>query len=149
MTRVPMGSYSRTYFSIEVIKTPQRHPNIRKPFYILTIPKVKLNLALKMIRTPKRFSKLSIMVRSKMPSSIKNCNMYKPVHRLAKQVSVLVFTWRGSLLKDTSGQTLLSSLLPHYHADFNADLVLAFGVLIGQVVFVTISTFAYNFSTFV
>ena len=95
MTWVPIGSYSRTYFSIEVIKTPQRHPNIRKAFYILTIPKVKLNLALKMIRTPKRFSKLSIMVRSKMSSSIKNCTMYKPVHRLAKQVSVLVFTWRG------------------------------------------------------
>ena len=88
-------------------------------------------------------------VRSKIPSSIKNPTMYKPIHRLVKQVSVLVSTRRGSLLKGTSGQTLVSSLLPHYYVDFIADLVLVFAVIIRQTVFVTMSTFAYNFGTFV
>ena len=43
---------------MEIIKTPQRHPNIRKPSGILTIHKAKLNLALKMISIPKSFRKL-------------------------------------------------------------------------------------------
>ena len=88
-------------------------------------------------------------VRSKIPSSIKNRTMYKPVHRLVKQVNILVSTRRGSLLKGPSGQTLVSSLLPHYYIDFIADLVLAFGVIIRQVVFITMYTFAYNFGTFI
>ena len=29
----PTGSHFRTYFSMEIIKTPQRHSNIRKPLY--------------------------------------------------------------------------------------------------------------------
>ena len=70
--------------------------------------------------------------------------MYKPVHRLVKQVNILVSTWCGSLLKGTYGQTLVSPLLPYYYINFMADLVLVFGVIIRQVVFVTMSTFAYN-----
>ena len=53
MTRAPTGSYLRIYFSMEVIKIPQRHPNLRKPLDILTIPKAKLNSALKMKGTEK------------------------------------------------------------------------------------------------
>ena len=87
--------------------------------------------------------------RSKTPSSIKSCTMYKPVHRLVKQVNVLVYTWRGPLLKGTSGQTLASLLLPHYYIDFIANLVLVFGIVIRQVAFVTMTTYAYNFGTFV
>ena len=36
-----------------------------------------------------------------------------------------------------------------YYIDFIADLILVFGVIIRQVVFVTMSTFACNFGTFV
>ena len=61
MTQVPTGILLQTYFSMEIIKTPQRHPNIQKLLYFLTIPKAKLNLALKMIRTPKSFCKLRLM----------------------------------------------------------------------------------------
>ena len=84
-------------------------------------------------------------VRSKIPSNIKNHTMYKPVHRLVKQVNILVSTWCGSLLKGTFRQTLVSPLLPRHYIDFIADLVLVFGVIIRQVVLVTVSTFAYNF----
>ena len=58
MTQVPTGSYLRTYFSMEIIKTSQRHPCIQKPLYILTIPTSKINLALKMTMTPTSFRKL-------------------------------------------------------------------------------------------
>ena len=44
--------------------------------------------------------------------------MYKPAHLFAKQVTVLVSTRRGFLLKGTSGQASVSSLLPHYQVDF-------------------------------
>ena len=56
--------------------------------------------------------------------------MYKPVHRLAKQVNVLVSTRRWLLLTGTSGQKTASSLLPHYSVDFIVQLVLVFGVII-------------------
>ena len=58
MTQVPTGSHLRTYFSIETMRTSQRHPNIRKPLCILTIPKSKTNLALRMTMTPKNLRKL-------------------------------------------------------------------------------------------
>ena len=70
MTQVPTGSHLRTYFSIEIMRTSQRHPNIWKPLCILTIPKSKTNLALKMTMTPKNLRKPSLTVRSKIPSSI-------------------------------------------------------------------------------
>ena len=54
----------------------------------------------------------------------------------------MVSTWRESLLKGTSGQASLLSLLPHYYVDFIADLVLVFGVITRQVVFDAMSTFA-------
>ena len=75
--------------------------------------------------------------------------MFKPVHRLEKRVNRLVSTRCESLLKSTSGQTIVSSLLPHYSVDFIVDLVLLFRFIIHKVVFVTMSTFAYNFGTFV
>ena len=111
-----------------------------KPLYILAIHKARLDLALKMIRTPSSFRKVR-HGSPKIPSSIKNCTMYKLVHRLVKQVSVLVSTGRGSLLKGTSRQTLVSLLHSHYFVDFIVDLVLVFGVIIRQVVFVTMPTF--------
>ena len=74
--------------------------------------------------------------------------MYKSAHWLVRQVNVLVSTRRGSLLKGASGQTSVLPLFPHYEADFIADLVLVFGVIICKVVFYTIPTFAYNFGTF-
>ena len=80
----------------------------------------------------------------KIPFSIKNCTMYKAAHHLVNQFNVLVSTQRGSLPKVTSGQALLTSLLPHYFLDFIVVLLLVFGVIICQVVFVTMSTFAYN-----
>ena len=64
--------------------------------------------------------------------------MYKPVHCPAKQDN-----------KSTSRQTLVLPLLSHYYVDLIADLVLVLGVIIRQVVFVTMSTFAYNFGTLV
>ena len=54
---VPTGSHSRTYFRIEIMTTSQRHPNIRKPLCVLTIPKSKTNLVLKMTMTPKNLHK--------------------------------------------------------------------------------------------
>ena len=109
MPQVPYGSHLRTYFSTEIMKTSQRHPNIRKPLCILTIPKSKTNSALKMTMTPKSFRKPRL-------SSIKSCNMYKPTHWLARQVNVLVSTRRWSLLKGASRKTSVSSLFPHYQA---------------------------------
>ena len=47
----PTRSHWQTYFSIEIITTPQKYVIISKPLYILTIAKAKLNLALKMIKT--------------------------------------------------------------------------------------------------
>ena len=41
MTQALTGTHLRTYFSIEIMKTSQRHPNIRKPFCILTNPSPK------------------------------------------------------------------------------------------------------------
>ena len=84
-------------------------------------------------------------VRSKTLSSIKNRTMYKPVHRLLNQVNVLVSTRRGFLLKSACGQTLLT----YYYVDFIVDLMLVFRVIICQFVFVSMSTFAYNFGTYV
>ena len=75
--------------------------------------------------------------------------MYTPVHPLVKEVDLLVFARRGSSLKSTTGQTLVSSLLPQYYVDFIANLVLVFGVITRQVIFVTMSTFAYNIGTFI
>ena len=57
MTQVPTGNHLKTYFSIEIMRTSQRHPNIRKPLCILTIPKSKTNLALKMTMKPKSLYK--------------------------------------------------------------------------------------------
>ena len=53
----PEGESMRTYFSMEIMKTSQRHPNIGKSLGILTIPKSKINLALKMTMTTKSFRK--------------------------------------------------------------------------------------------
>ena len=149
MPQVPTGSHLRTYFSTEIMKTSQRHPNIRKPLCILAIPKSKINLALKMKMTPKSFRKQGQTVCLKIPSSIKSRNMYKSAHRFARPVNVLVSTWRVSLLKGAFGQTSVSPLFPHYEADFFADLLLVFGVIIRQVKFYAMSTFAYNLGTFV
>ena len=57
MIQVPTESHLRTYFSIEIMTTSQRHPNIRKPLCVLTIPKSKTNLVLKMTMTPKNLRK--------------------------------------------------------------------------------------------
>ena len=57
MMQLPTGSDSRTYFSIEIMTTSQRQPNIRKLLCVLTIPKSKANLALKMTMTPQNFLK--------------------------------------------------------------------------------------------
>ena len=57
MTQVPKGSHLRSYFSIEIMRTFQRHPNIWRPLYMLTIPKSKTNLALKMTITLKNLCK--------------------------------------------------------------------------------------------
>ena len=58
MIQVPTESHLRTYFSIEIMTTSQRHPNIRKPLCVLAIPKSKTNLLLKMTMTPKNLHKL-------------------------------------------------------------------------------------------
>ena len=114
----------------------------------LTIPQpAKFGLALKMIRTPKSSRKLNHNGPFENTPSIKNSSMYKPVHPLVKQVDVLVFARRGSSLKSTTGQTSVSSLLLQYYVDFIANLILVFGVITRQVIFVTMSTFAYNIGT--
>ena len=61
---------------------------------------------------------------------------------LAKKVNEPFFTRRESLLN-------VSLLVPHYYLDFIADLVLVFGVIIRQVVFAIMYTFAYNFGMLV
>ena len=58
---------------------------------------------------------------------------------LAKKVNEPFFTRCESL----------SLLLPHYYLDFIADLVLVFGVIIRQVVFAIMYTFAHNFGMLV
>ena len=57
MIQVPTRSHSRTYFRIEIMTTSQRHPNFRRTVCVLTIPKSKTNLALKMTMTPKNLRK--------------------------------------------------------------------------------------------
>ena len=89
------------------------------------------------------------MVRSKIPSSIQSRTMYKLVHGLPRQVNILVSTRHVSLLNGALGQTSVLPFFPHYWADFLADLFLIFGAIILQVVFYTMSTFAYNLGTFV
>ena len=65
---------------MEVIKTHQGHPNSWKLLDILTIPKAKLNLALKMVRKMKSFRKLkSVTVCSEITSRIKKRTIYKQV----------------------------------------------------------------------
>ena len=62
--------------------TSQRHPNFRRTVCVLTIPKSKTNLVLKMTLTPKNIRKPGL-VSSKTPSSMKSHNMYKPAYRPA------------------------------------------------------------------
>ena len=57
MIQVPTESHLRTYFSIEIMTTSQRHPNIRKLLCVLAIPKSKANLLFKMTMTPKNLHK--------------------------------------------------------------------------------------------
>ena len=57
MIQVPTESHLRTYFSIEIMTTSQRHPNIRKPLCVLAIPMSKINLLLKITIAPKNLHK--------------------------------------------------------------------------------------------
>ena len=57
MIQVPTESHLRTYFSIEIMTTSQRCPNIQKPLCVLAIPKSKTNLLLNMTMTPKNLHK--------------------------------------------------------------------------------------------
>ena len=57
MIQVPTESHLRTYYSIQIMTTSQRHPNIRKSLCVLAIPKYKTNLLLKMTMTPKNLHK--------------------------------------------------------------------------------------------
>ena len=147
MTQVPTVSYLQTYLSMDIIKTPQYletflYPNHQQGQNKFTIEDDKDTK--KVLQTKKL-----ITVRSKIPASIRNCTMYKTTNHLTKQFNIMISTRCGSLLKGTSGQTLVLPRLPHCYVDFIVDLVLVCGVIIRQVVFVTISTFAYNFGTFV
>ena len=45
MRQAPTGSYLQTYFSMKIIKIPQRHSNFQEPLNILTILEAKSNLA--------------------------------------------------------------------------------------------------------
>ena len=84
MTRTLTRSSSRTYVSVEVIKIPQRHPNLQKSPDIQTISKAKLSLALEKIRTPKSFRKLKHYGPFGNDLQHKNRIIYKPVLRLSK-----------------------------------------------------------------
>ena len=74
---IPTVTHLWTYFSMEIINKSQRQPNIRKHLYILIIHKVKLKLALKVIKA--------------ILSSVKNRIMYKPTHHPLKQVNDYLF----------------------------------------------------------
>ena len=56
MIQVPTESHLKTYFSIEIMTTSERHLNIRKPL-CPGHPKSKTNLLLKMTMTPKNLHK--------------------------------------------------------------------------------------------
>ena len=56
MIQVPTESHLKTYFSIEIMTTSERHLNIRKPL-CPGHPKSKTNLLLKMTMTPKNLPK--------------------------------------------------------------------------------------------
>ena len=61
----------------------------------------------------------------------------------SKQVNVLVSTRHKRYLRTDN------SIGQHYYVNFIADLVLVFGVINRKVVFVSMSTFVYNFGKFV
>ena len=119
MIQVPTESHLRTYFSIEIMTTSQRHPNIRKPLCVLTIPKSKTNLVLKMTMTPKNLRKAG------PDGPFENTLQHENTQHAQTGP-----TRRGSPLKGASRQTSVLSLFPHYYSDFFADLVLVFGVII-------------------
>ena len=62
---------------------------------------------------------------------------------VSKQVNVLVSTRHERYLRTDN------SIGKHYYVNFIADLVLAFGAINRKVVFVSMSTFVYNFGKFV
>ena len=99
--------------------------------------------------TIKLFCKSVIMVCLELTSSVKNCTICKSIHCLTKLNNVSVSMRRQLLLEGGSGQAIVLLLLHQYYLDFIADLVLFFGVIIYQMVFVTLSKFTYNFGTFV
>ena len=149
MIQVPTESHLRTYFSIEIMKKSQRHPNIQKPICVLAIPKSKTNLLLKMTMTPKNLHKpwphgpFENILQHEKPQQVQTC----PLACIASQCTgfhmVRVSTKRCL-------QTNISvAIIPTLLFRFFADLVLVFGVIICYVVFYTMSTFAYNFGTFV
>ena len=127
MMQVPTRSHSRTYFSTEIMTTSQRHPIIRKPLCVLTIPKSKTNLALKMTITPKNLRKpgpdspFENTLQHEMPQHVPT----GPPACIASQCSGF-HTTRVS----TKRCLAVLSLFPHYYSDFIADLVLVFGVII-------------------
>ena len=131
MIQVPTGSHSRTSFRIEIMTTSQRHPNIRKPLCVLTIPKSKTNLVLKMTMTPKNLRKhgpdgpFENTVQHEIPQHVQS----GPPTRIASQCTG--FHRARVSTKSYSRQTSVLPLFPHYYSDFFADLVLVFSVIIG------------------
>ena len=111
MTQVHTGSPLQTYFSMKIIKTPQYLKTSLYPDH----PQGQINFSIEDDKDTKKLPQTkAFLVRLKIPSSIKTCTMYKLVHCLPKQFSILVSTLEQSLLKGISKQTLVSPLIPHY-----------------------------------
>ena len=130
MIQVPTESHLRTYFSIEIMTTSQRHPNIQKPLCVLAIPKSKTNLLLKMTMTPKNLHKLwpdspfENILQHEKPQQVQT----DPPARIAGQCTSF-HTARVSTKRCL--QTDISVvIIPTPLFRLFADLVLVFGVII-------------------
>ena len=131
------------------MKTSQRHAIIRKLLCILTIPKSKINLALKMTMARNSFRKqrpdgpLESTLQHKKPQHIQNGQSVRKASQCTGFHTARVLIKRH--LRTDISIVIIATLLGRLFA----DLVLVFGVTIRQVVFYIMSTFAYFFGTFV
>ena len=103
MAQVLTKSDLRTYFSMEIMKISQRHPNISKtPLYPDHL-QVQNKFSIEDGNDTKKLSQTKAWWSLwKYLPVLKNCTMYKPAHRLVSQINVLVSTQHRSSLKSAS-----------------------------------------------
>ena len=136
MTQVSTGSHLRRYFSIEIMRASQRQSNIENPSVSWLFPSPKQIWHWGWQWYQKIYEKQSLTVRSKIPSSMKSHNIYKPAHRLTRQVSVPVLSklisetnrWTGPCVIQFLLEGRSETMLHHWCGNGKYPTVLRFGI---------------------